>query len=361
MANGYYSAKFEQDGSATYVPSPGTEGAVAPYFGAVRYFPVQQVKPSLGPNPMERDDELRNADQALLEITDTFDPTFDYTSRAYPDIVGYHLAQVFGRDTSTNYAVAAGSAATALDGTTALASGQYSHTWTAPFGPAGSIPQTSQMIWAYKDQSTYYQMRGAATESLELSTPDAGGVQIKAQGPGLYLSSTANPSLTPSYETPSIRPFVHANLAVTYSGASAPTTAGTASGFDVSIRNPVVAVRTLGASSQYPDRMEKDEGPIMITGTIAKRNLTADDWTAMRDLNLFTITAKWESSQYMTGSSGSKYGLSMTLQAQLVGGDIDDLDNKRRHGSTFNWKAVYDGTTSSAVIKLVNKTASYAA
>lgn len=359
MATGYFNAKFEQTGASDFTPKAGNESAAATY-GLERFFPVQQTKPSLGSDPMERDDELRNADQPLLEITDTYDPTWEYTSRAYPDILGYHLANLLGRDTSNGYSVVgtAGSG-TDIDGT-ALTSG-YAHTWTAPFGPAGAIPQTSRMVWAYKDQSTFYELRGAATEQLEIDTPDKGGVQVKASGPGTYIASISDPSLSPSYETPAIRPFVYANLSIAQSGTSAPSTTGVASGFTVQVSNPVTAIRTLGASSQYPDRMEKDEGPIAITGTISKRNLTADDWKAMRDLNLFTITAKWAGSSFLTGTSGSKYGLSMTIQAQLVGGDIDDLDNKRRHGSTFNWKAVYDGTTAGCVIKLVNNTATYRA
>jgi hypothetical protein len=161
-------------------------------------------------------------------------------------------------------------------------------------------------------------------------------------------------------EAPSIRPFVHANLAVSFSGSNAPSGTGAASGFTVAINNPVTAVRTLGVSSQYPDRMEKDDGVISLSGTIAKRNLTKSDWDAMRDLNLFTITATWNGG-FITGTSGAKYGLQMVIQAQLVGGDIDDLDNKRRHGSSFNWSAVYDGSTASAVVKLVNSTPTYRA
>lgn len=360
MANGYFTAKYEQAGASNYAPSPGAEG-VTPSYGLLRYFPIQQAKASLGPDPMERNDELRNTDQPLLQITDTYDPTWEYQSRAYPDIIGWHLAQLLGRDTTSGYAVAAGAAATDLDGTTALATGQYAHTWTAPFGPSGALPQTSQLLWAYKDQGAFLRLNGAATEQFEIDTPDKGGVQIKANGPGTYLESISDPSLTPSYESPSIRPFVHANLNVTFSGASAPSSPGAASGFSVQVNNPVTAVRTLGVNSQYPDRMEKDEGPIMLSGSIAKRNLTKTEWEAMRDLNLFTITARWQSSQFMTGSSGAKYGLQMTIQAQLVGGDVDDLDNKRRHGSSFNWVAVHDGSTASAVIKLVNKTATYAA
>jgi hypothetical protein len=298
-----------------------------------------------------------------LEITDTYDPTFEVTQRAYPDTLGWWLASVLGRDTSANYAV--NSSGNDVQATpVALGASQYRHTWTAPFGPSGALPQTQRLGWAYTDQSTYYTLTGAAVEQLEIDTPDKGGVSLKASGPGLFLTSQAAASditsTSVSYEAPSIRPFVHANLSVAFSGGNAPSTTGAKSGFTVQINNPVTAVRTLGVSSQYPDRMEKDDGPIMLSGTIASRNLTADDWKAMRDLNLFTITARWTGG-FMTGTAGAKYGLEMTIQAQLTGGDIDDLDNKRRHGASFNWKAVYDGSTAAAVINLVNKTATYRA
>jgi hypothetical protein len=310
---------------------------------------------------MERDDELRNYDQPLLEITDTYDPTWELTQRAYPDTIGWHLANILGRDSNNGYTTTSGG--NDLGGT-ALSGSARTHTWTAPFGPSGALPQTQRLGWAYTDQSTFYTLLGAATEGLEIDTPDKGGVTAKASGPGLYLTSgsasTAITSTSPSYESPSIRPFVHANLQVSFSGTNAPSSPGAASGFTVTINNPVTAIRTLGVASQFPDRMEKDDGLLTFSGTISKRNLTKTEWDAMRDLNLFTITATWTGG-YISGSSGPKYGLQIVSQAQLVGGDVDDLDNKRRHGSTFNWKSVYDGSTASTVVNLVNATATYAA
>ena len=362
MANGYLHGKYEQNGATDYAPKPGNESVTPSYSSKLMYFPITQAKPTLGADPAERDDELRNTDQPALRITDTYDPTWEYQSRLYPDLGGWHLGQMFGR--VANYTVAAGTSATDLDGTTALATGQYSHTWAAPFGPTGAIPQTSRMVYAYKDQSTFYEARGCATEQLEIDTPDKGGVEIKASGPALYLNTLADPSLTPSYETLAIRPFVHGNLAITYptlSGSTLKDNTGTTSGFSVSVRNPIAAVRTLGINSLFPDRMERDEGLITITGTITKRNLTAADWEAMRNLDTFSITAKWVSNSYITGSSGAKYGLSLTIPAaQMVSGDIDDLDNKRRHGASFNWIATYNGTDPSATWKLVNATSTYA-
>jgi len=363
MANGFLNGKLEQNGASDYTPKPGNETTAASY-GLEKFFPVQSTKPSLAPNPMERDDELRNVDQPLLEITETYAPTWAYQSRAYPDSTGWHLANLLGRDTSNGYAVVSGSSNNDLAGT-ALTSTQYKHTWTAPFGPAGSLPQTAKLGWAYTDQSTYYEARGCATEQFEIDTPDTGGAQIKASGPALYLNRVANAaaitSTSPTYETISVRPFTQANLAVTYSGTNAPSSPSPASGFTVQINNPVAAVQTLGVASLWPDRMEKDAGVIMATGTIEKRNLTDAEWQAMRDLNVFTITALWQSSQFITGSSGAKYGLQIAINAQLVGGDMDDLDNKRRHGASYNWKAVYDGTNPAFTVTLVNATPTYRA
>ena len=335
MATGFLNGKLEQNGASDYTPKSGNEATAASY-GLEKFFPVQSTKPSLAPNPMERDDELRNVDQPLLEITETYAPTWAYQSRAYPDSTGWHLANLLGRDTSNGYAVVSGSSNTDLGGT-ALTSTQYKHTWTAPFGPAGSIPQTAKLGWAYTDQSTYYEARGCATEQFEIDTPDTGGAQIKASGPALYLNRVANAaaitSTSPTYESVSIRPFTQANLAVTYSGSNAPSSPSPASGFTVQINNPV----------------------------IEKRNLTDAEWQAMRDLNVFTITATWLSSQSITGSTGAKYGLQVAINAQLVGGDIDDLDNKRRHGASYNWKAVYDGTNPAFTVTLVNATPTYRA
>jgi hypothetical protein len=432
MATGYLQGKYEQTGASNYTPNPGSENTTPTLSGKVMYFPLQSATPNLNSNPLERDDELRNYDQPILRVTDTFDPTWDYTSRAYPDLLGWHLAQLLGRDTTSGYAVTAGAAAAAtttttaasttttvaitsgtgtangqyvtgtgvpanttiasgggttsltlsqavnvasgatlsfggavdISGTSLLLSGQYAHTWTAPFGPAGGVPQTSQMIFAYRDQSTFYQMNGCATEQLELDTPDSGGVALKAQGPSLYLNSITDPSQTPAYETVARRPFVHGSLAVTYADTGSGYTtanAGVAAGFTVQARQPVNAIRTLGASSQYPDRMEKDDMPVMFSGTIAKRNLTKADWDAMKALSTFKLTASWVSTDYLSGTSGSRYGCSMTFpNAQLVGGSIDPLDNKRRHGASYNWNAVYDGTSASVVVRLVNTTTTYA-
>ena len=504
MANGYLQGKYEQTSATDFTPNPGSENTTPVYSSKTIYFPIISSAASLNPNPLERDDELRNSDQPFLRVTDVFDPTYSYDSRAYPDLSGWWLAMLLGRDTSANasviltttttalttasttlpvtaatgvavgqvvagtgitpgttvtgisalnvslsavatvasgatvtfssagnYKVETGSAAVAttttaissspviavasatgiavgqyaigvgipantkvvsiaalnvtlsaattcaasaavsfgtatdIDGTALLAAGQFAHTWTAPFGPSGAIPQTANLTYAYKDQSAFFQLKGAACEQFTLDTPDQGGVQIKAEGPAAYLASISDPSNTAAYESVARRPFVHANLAVSYadnSGAGYTTAnAGVASGFTVQARNPVNAIRTLGGSSQSPDRVEKDDGPIMFSGTIAKRNLTKADWDAMRALSTFQLSAKWKSTDYITGTSGALYALSVTVpNAQLVAGSPDALDNKRRHGASYTWNAAYDGTSASVVVKLCNATSTYA-
>lgn len=504
MANGYLQGKYEQTSATDFTPNPGSENTTPVYSSKTIYFPIISSAASLNPNPLERDDELRNSDQPFLRVTDVFDPTYSYDSRAYPDLSGWWLAMLLGRDSSAsssvvltttttalitaatvipvtsatgiavgqlvggvnitpgtyvtsvsalnvtvsaaqtlssgstvtfatagNYKVETGSAAvsttttassstaviavtsatgitvgqyvvgtgipantkvvsiaslnitlsavvavasgaavsfgtaTDIDGTALLAANQFAHTWTAPFGPSGAIPQTANLTYAYKDQSAFFQLKGAACEQFTLDTPDQGGVQIKAEGPAAYLTSISDPSNTPAYESVSRRPFVHANLAVSYadqSGSGYTTAnAGVASGFTVQARNPVNAIRTLGGASQSPDRLEKDDGPIMFSGTIAKRNLTKADWDAMRALSTFQLSAKWKSTDYITGTSGAVYGLSVTVpNAQLVAGSPDALDNKRRHGASYTWNAAYDGTSASVVVKLCNATSTYA-
>ena len=44
--------------------------------------------------------------------------------------------------------------------------------------------------------------------------------------------------------------------------------------------------------------------------------------------------------------------------AQYVEGEVDALDNRRRHGGSFNFKATNAGSTS-ATITLVNATTNY--
>ena len=57
--------------------------------------------------------------------------------------------------------------------------------------------------------------KGAAAATLGITTPDVGGVQLEASGPANYLNRQANPSLTPTFESQSIRPFDRRDVTLT--------------------------------------------------------------------------------------------------------------------------------------------------
>jgi len=341
MATGYAQAAFESvAGNETNTPTLSTKKI---------YFPAMSVKPSQNPEHMSRDDEIRNADEPLSVLTEAYDPAWEFESRMYPDSLGWYLKLLLGSPVTT-----AGDGIITDPDAGAIPATAYRHVWTAPFGPSGASPLTQQMQVSYKDQNVFYKMKGCAAEKLSIESPDKGGCMIKANGQGLYMNRQADPSLTPSYESLAVRPF-------TRSGLTLPTWlsgSGTHENVTLEISNPIETVRSMGIESKSPDVMEKGEDLITVTGTLAQRQLDADDWDALVNATGFAAKAKWNSESVI--ASGYTYKLFVEFSnAQYVGGDPDALTNKRRHGAEFQFKSTYAGAASTT-ITLVNATASYA-
>lgn len=342
MASGYLHELFESiPGNETNSPTASTK---------IIYHPIQSAKVALNPKHMDRDDELRNQDQPLSVLTQAYDPSWEYAARAYPDLLAFRLKAMLGSPTTT-----AGDGIITDPDAGTIPTGATRHVWTAPFGPSGVSPQTTQQQFAYKDQTTFFKAKGCATSSLEIESPEEGGVGIKASGEAAYLERVADPALTPAYEALTVRPF-------TRSGLTLPTWltgTGTHEDFSISVENPIEMVRSLGIPSKYPDVVEKGEGLITVTGSLAKRQLDPDDYNALRDATAFAAKAKWLSDSIITGAY--KYTLWIEMAScQYVEGEIDELSNKRRHGGNFNFKATFGGSTASCTVTLINNTASYA-
>lgn len=342
MPNGYARLAYES--------TPGNE-TNAPTLSTKKLFPpLTSLAPKPGTAHLSRDDEVRNQDEPLAVIPEAYAPTFDMGVRAYPDTVAFLLGLVCGAPTTT----AGDGVITDLAGT-AVPSGAYRHRWTAPFGPSGASPRTAQIDAAYSDQSVYYKMKGAGISDLSLESPEEGGAMVSASGPCLYLDRQSNPSLTPSYESLAVRPFTRGDLTL----PSNLSGTGTTQDFSVSISNPMEAVRSLGIASRWPDVLEKDnEGPIVVSGEINKRQLDADDIDALKNATGFALTATWKSSSVIA----SGYGYSMAVKvdnAQYVDGEPDALQNRRRHGHSLSWKST-TASTGSTTLEVVNATASYA-
>jgi len=343
MALGYVNKRFESiPGNEFNTPILGTKDT---------FQPAMEFSPKLNAEPMPRDDEIRNLDEKVPVIPESFAPEWDMESRMYPDIIGMTFAEAFGY--GANYTLTAGNGVITDPDSVIIPTGAYRHVWSAPFGPAGLNPQTSQIIAAYKDQNTFFKIKGAATEKFTIASPEKGGCTIKASGKALYMERTADPALTPAYESLSIRPFVRGNLKLQTWLSNTATTED----FTLECESPIDTVRSLGEASYYPDAMEKGEGLIMVKGSIPKRSLDPDDYDALVNSTGFTGKARWQSESII--ASGYPYKLFAEFSnLQYVGGEPDGLSNKRRIGASFDW-AASRLTTSSVVFTLINATPSY--
>lgn len=339
MANGYWKAAYES--------IPGAEGVTPTLSTKVIYLPVISVKADPGVDHLERDDELRGSDEPLPVIPESYAPKWDATLRGYPDLLGFFLKAMLGAPTST-----AGNGVITDPASVAIPTGATRHVWSAPFY-SGSTPQTFQSIFAYKDQATFFKQGGCMTDTLALTTPDKGGMQAKFSGPSMFMQRIADPSLSPSYETLALKPFLKSGLKLSWL-----TGAATVQDFTLNATAPVQATRTLGAGSKFPDLAEKGDGLITFSGSVAERQIDPDDFDALMAATGFSALASWLSDSFITGSYPYKLFVAMS-NVQYMGGDLDELSNKRRLGASFNFKATNAGSAS-VVVTLVNATSSYA-
>lgn len=343
MASGYAQFRYES--------TPGNEDNTPTLSTKTLYPPLIEFNPELNPAHLNRDDELRNqGDEPLMALSERYAPEWSLTTRSYPDTLGYFYKMALGNPTST----AGNGIITDPDGTP-VPTGATRHVWTAPFGPTGVNPMTSQIYGAYADQTFFVKLKGAALSTLGIETPESGGGRISASGLALFSQRVSDPSLTASYESLAIRPFTRGDLQiVTWLSGTA-----TFEDFDVSISNPVEATPSLGISSKYPDLMEKGDDPITFTGSVPKRVIDADDYDALVNATGFATKARWQSESIIA----SAYPYSMWVQhdnAQYLEGGPNALANTRRIGARFTYKATSDGVGASTVVTLINATASYA-
>jgi hypothetical protein len=341
VANGYLNGKFES--------IPGNEDNTPTLSTKALFDPLISFEPGLNPAHLERDDELRNSDEPLQVLPEAYSPEWSREGRMYPDLVGYYLKNILGAPVSTP-----GDGVITDPSAGVIPTGAHRHVWTAPYGPSGASPLTSQFQAAYKDESTFFKLKGAASATLGIETPETGGARLTTGGPALYMSRIADPSLSPAYEALSVPPFQRGHLTIdTWLTGTA-----TAEDFSVGVENPVETVRSLGISSAFPDVMEKGEGPIVVSGAIPKRHIDADDYDALLNATRFAVMVKWSS----TAIIAAAYPYGLWLQgdgAQYTGGGPAALVNSRRIGATFDWKMTSDGAGASSTWTLVNATANY--
>jgi hypothetical protein len=342
MATGYITARHES--------IPGNETNVPTYSTKRIYWPALSFNPNYNVSHLMRDDEMRNVDQPLMALSERKAPEWSMETRNYPDSLGFLLTLILGLPTTT-----AGNGVITDPDSATIPAPAYRHVWTAPFGPSGVSPLTAYFQAAYKDQSVFFDVKGAGCQSLSIETPEEGGSRLSASGPGLFMARVADPSLTPAYESLAIPPFMQSNLTLPtwLSGGGATTD------FSVNIENPMEVDFTLGIASEFPDIVYKSDGPIAFTGSAPTAILDVDDINALTAATGFPVKAKWISTSII--GSGYPYKLFIEFDnAQFVGGGPEALENRRRIGGTFDFKATFDGAGASATVTLVNVTTSYA-
>lgn len=328
--------------------APGNESVTPTYATKVLYPPALSVTGTLSPSPLMRDDEIRNIDEPLAAVPEMYAPAWAMESRMYPDTVGMLLAGALGAPTTT-----AGNGIITDPDTVAIPVGAYRHVWTAPF-VTGVIPSTMDLRLAYRDQGVYFQLKGCATDTIGITSPESGGARISASGPALYMARISDPSLSPTYEALTVLPFMRRHLTLSWLSGTATT-----EDFSLSMSNPVETVRSLGIASAFPDVVEKAEGPVTFTGSIPKRQLDADDYDALLNATGFAATAKWVSSSIIASSYPYKLFV-VFANCQYVGGSPGALENRRRIGASFDFKATTTGSAGHVTITLVSATTSYA-
>lgn len=346
MATGYIKAATESiPGNETNTPTLSTK---------VLYLPGLSFDVGVKPEHLTRGDEIRNLDEEVAAIAEAYGATWSLETRAYPDVTAFLLKAILGSPVTT-----AGNGIITAPDATVIPTGATRHVWTAPFGPAGANPQTTEFIAAYKDQGVFFKLKGCGVSSLSIENSERGGVRIKASGPALYVSRVADPSLTPTYETLAIRPWTSGNFTIpTWLSGSANCEK---SGMSMQFDNPMEPYTSCSTASKWPDQLEKTDSPIVLTGNAPKRLIDIDDWDALMAATGFATKTQWISDSTIA-ATGYPYKLFIeTTNSQYVDGGPESLSNKRRLGGSFNWRATNaTGTPGSVTVTVINATASYA-
>jgi hypothetical protein len=343
MSLKYVEARFET-GTA-----PGKESGVSSSFAAKTiYFPCESFSFDQNPAQLERDDELRTLNEPIRFDQESFAPSWSMTLRMYPDSFAFLMKGHLGAPVTT-----AGDGIIVDLAAVVIPVGATRHTWTAPYA-TGTIPQTMMFRIADPESPMFYDIRGATITGCEVQSPDSGGITVTWTGLANYISRIADPSLTASYESLAIEPFLRSFATLSWLASSANTDSLT-----WSVNKNVEHTRTYGGASKWPDLVEHGDGVVQPAGQIDKRTINQTDWDALIAATRFTALATYTHSDIIASAYPYKAFLQApaTSAAYTTGGPEDVL-NRKRTPASFNFRITRD-TAASCVIQVVNATASY--
>lgn len=295
------------------------------------YLPSRAAKLNAKPSYLSRADELRGIAGSVADLIDVYAPGGSLSERAY----WKDLTWILSLAGFTGVVTAGNGVITDPDSQTIPAGGPQRWVFTKK---TGITAQTAQIILNYANEAVRFQGNGYGVTKLSLN---AAG-ELTAELLGCYLQRLAVDTTTvPSIVSSAIPPLRRGDLTLTWL-----TGGGTPADFSFAIDNPLEGAPgwLLNPASSFPSSMEfAGDQQVRVTGSIPKRVLDADDIDALLNAATFSAKARWKS-QKSIAATGYKYSLWVEMPAcQYVGGDeAEDLTNRRRRGSSFDWFASWD-------------------
>lgn len=293
-----------------------------------RDFPVTAARMNANPTLLSRADEARNLTAAVPGLPDSFAPDGALAERAYVDdlIFLLGLSGYTGTFTAGDGTIVDPDAATIPTGASRW---QFVR-------KTGIVPQTAQVTALYANEGFFLQGKGYGISDWTLNAlGEYGSTWV-----GLFLGNIADPSITPTLISPAIPPVRRADLQLTWVASGA-----TASDFSLSDSTGLQVSYDMGTNGTYfPQTLEFADALPTMTGTVAKRQLNANDWAALIAASTFSAKARWKQT---TNIAATSYKYSMWVEmpsCYLTGGTPDDVSANRRRGGSYNFQAGYDST-----------------
>jgi len=317
---------------------------VAPYRVStnVKYLPVQSIRLNPAPQFMDTSDEVRGIEGGYPQLINGFEPEGALSMRAYINDLTWLLpiAGWTGAHTLSSGSTLDPSGSTMAAG---------SHKWVFT-KRTGVTAKTAQFWVCYADEGVFLKGQGFGIQTLTLN---AAG-EVGADMAGLVVLNTTDPSLTPSFDAATILPIRKGDITLSWLASS-----GTTNDFSLSMASPLQREKSLGTASAgfFPDQMLFGDDRLRVTGTIPKAALADADLDALMAGTAFSATARWRTP--VAVSASTNYSIWVEMPAcQYIGGQADELANKRRFGGSFDFWAAWDSSTGKdATITLVNSVA----
>lgn len=332
--------------------SPNGESGTAAVSSVAMFQPIQEF--ALNPSVTfdDRTDEFRGTAEPIPPDLTGYNQTEGTAKgRLYPRLIGMYFTPMLGYVTPT-----AGGTAIDPDGGTVPA-GVYLHQWNSSTLDPATI-RSVQIRRSYGNTtSLFFKDTGVTVTQLDLAVGDQNQPStFEASLAGLFQDDTVDPSLSPSYDAVTVKPFYRGNFSVStfLTGTGSPLNA------NFSFTNPVEPDPVLN-SSPWPSAWSRpnEAGAVpRLTINIDAKSIDPDDYAAFMGNTIFGYKMKWVSTQN-AGTASYKYRMWIEGCATFSAYEMEAMQHKLRHGATITAVAGASGGTAAFKVTLANDVSSY--